>query len=238
MDSERLHKFLAEAGIASRRASEQFILAGRVSVNGEIVRQLGTKVHPGRDQVAVDGQVIQSRRKLYVALHKPAGVLCARFDASRRTVAADLLPKEWRHLYPVGRLDYASEGLLFLTNDGAFSLRLSHPRYGALKVYRVYVKGRFAPSQGVELKRGILDAGQRLQARHVRIVSANNTQSIVEVVLTEGKNREIRRMMSALGVEVFRLVRTQIGPVRLAELPAGKWRTLTEPEIKSLLPKI
>ena len=138
----RLQKFLSEAGIASRRASEQIILTGRVEVNGEPVRVLGTKVNPTHDRVTVDGQPIRPKRKLYVAVHKPSGYLCTRSDPEKRQTVGGLLPKEWANLYPVGRLDLDSEGLIFLTNDGEFALKLTHPRYETRKIYRVVVEGR------------------------------------------------------------------------------------------------
>jgi 23S rRNA pseudouridine2605 synthase len=170
-----------------------------------------------------------------VALHKPAGFLCTRQDPLQRPTIADLLPKEWSHLAHVGRLDRDSEGLIFLTNDGAFALRLTHPRYGARKVYRVTTLGRLEPSFMHKLTEGIEDCGEMLKAQRARFVSANNTQSVLELELTEGKNREVRRLLAALGLEVVRLQRVQIGRIKLGELPRGKWRTLTEPEIKSLL---
>ena len=231
----RLQKFLADAGVASRRASEQIIQAGRVWVNGRVVKQLGAKVDPLEDRVAVDGRAIKPKRKLYVAVNKPRGYLCTRGDSSGRRTLADLLPKEWHHLYSVGRLDNDTEGLIFLTNDGQFSLRISHPRYGTCKTYRVTVEGRVEPKHLDQLKTGVVDERERLHADSARLVSANNTRSIVELELTEGKNREVRRLCAALGLDVSRLQRTKIGPIRLGELPTGKWRTLTEPEIKSLL---
>src|SRR5215212_7070046 len=142
----RLQKFLADAGIASRRASEQIILAGRVSVNGTEVRQLGTKVQPGQDKVTVDGRPVKARRRrIYLALNKPKGFICTRHDPMKRRSIGDLLPKEWTSVYSVGRLDRDSEGLIFLTNDGDFALRLTHPRYGVRKSYRVEVEGRVEP---------------------------------------------------------------------------------------------
>jgi 23S rRNA pseudouridine2605 synthase len=231
----RLQKFLADAGVASRRASEQIIRTGRVGVNGRVVEQLGTKIDPAEDRVTVDGQVIKPKRKLYVALNKPRGYLCTRSDSTGRPTLGDLLPKEWQHLYSVGRLDNDTEGLIFLTNDGQFSLRITHPRYGTCKTYQVTVQGRVEPMHLDQLKTGVVDAHERLHAERARLVSANNTRSIVELELTEGKNREVRRLCAGLGLEVSRLQRTKIGPIRLGELPAGKWRTLTEPEIKSLL---
>jgi len=234
----RLQKYLAEAGVASRRASEQIIQAGRVTVNGQAVRELGAKVDPHKDRVAVDGGLLRPQRKQYVAVHKPAGFLCARSEASSRPLVCELLPREWRHLNCVGRLDWDTEGLLFLTNDGQFSLRLTHPRYGIPKTYRVTLEGRVEPAALDQLARGVREQGDLLKAERARLVSASNKQSIVELVLLEGKNREVRRLCAALGLSVRRLQRTQIGPIKLGELPPGKWRTLTEPEVKTLLPQL
>jgi 23S rRNA pseudouridine2605 synthase len=234
----RLQKFLADAGVASRRASEQIILAGRVSVNGATVVQLGTKIQPEKDKIAVDGRIVKVRRKLYVALHKPAGYICTRHDPVARRTIGELIPKEWDNLYSVGRLDKESEGLIFLTNDGEFSLRLTHPRYGAPKTYVVTVERRVEPAVLQRFVQGVTDAGELLKAKSARLVSANNTRSVVEVVLTGGKNREIRRMFALANLVVLRLKRIRIGPIKLGELPAGKWRTLTEPEINSLLSKV
>jgi len=234
----RLQKYLAEAGVASRRASEQIILAGRVEVNGQKVHELGTKVQPGTDRVTVDGLALKPKRKVYVALNKPPGYLCSRQAPSQRKTVGDLLPKEWQHLYSVGRLDCDSEGLLFLTNDGQFSLHLTHPRYGIRKTYQVEVEGRVDAKVLHQMTGGIVDAGDNLKAEKARIISTNNTRSLLELELSEGKNREIRRLCAALELNVGRLCRIRIGPIRLGELPSGKWRTLTEPEIKSLLAKI
>jgi 23S rRNA pseudouridine2605 synthase len=231
----RLQKYLAESGIASRRASEQIILDGRVSVNNHIVRTLGTKVEPGHDRVEVDGRPVKPRRRLYIALNKPAGVLCTRSDPLQRHTLSDLLPVEWKHLVSVGRLDRDSEGLIFLTNDGEFALRLTHPRYRVRKNYRATVEGRVEPPTLQKFLAGVEDAGELLKAEKARLISANNTQSIVELELGEGRNREVRRLFAAQGLHVTRLQRTRIGRIKLGELPVGKWRTLTEPEIKSLL---
>ncbi len=231
----RLQKFLAEAGVASRRASERLILDGRVAVNGRPMSTLGTKVDPAHDQVAVDGSPVRARRKLYVAVHKPPGVVCTRQDPAGRRTVADLLPKEWTHLFPVGRLDYASEGLIFLTNDGDFCLKLTHPRFGVHKVYQAEVTGRVDPRLPARLTQGVIDAGEKLQAEQARIVSSNNTRSVLELALAEGKNREVRRLLGALGLDVVRLVRTRIGRIPLGDLRPGRWRTLTETEIESLL---
>ncbi|HUR47487.1 MAG TPA: pseudouridine synthase [Candidatus Saccharimonadales bacterium] len=234
----RLQKYLSEAGVASRRASEQIILAGRVTVNGQIVRLLGTKVQPGKDEVVVDGRIAKPRRKLYVALHKPAGYVCSKNDPEKRRLIGELLPKEWDNLQSVGRLDKESEGLLFLTNDGDFSLKLTHPRYGLRKRYLVSVLGKLEPAVLGKFLAGIEDAGEILKVTKARLLSANNTRSVAELELAEGKNREIRRLFALVGLAVERLQRISIGPIKLGELPSGKWRILTETEIKSLLPKL
>jgi 23S rRNA pseudouridine2605 synthase len=231
----RLQKFLAEAGLASRRGGEEIILAGRVTVNGQRVETLGTRVDPAHDRVAVDGKPVRARRKLAVALHKPRGLVCSRNDELGRPTVYDLLPREWAHLHSIGRLDFNSEGLLFLTNDGELSLRLTHPRYGVRKKYLATVGGRVDNEMLKRCCTGVWDAGERLKAEKARLISASASQSVVELELAEGKNREVRRMFEAQGRSVKRLVRVQIGKIKLGELPSGKWRTLTDHEIKSLL---
>jgi len=231
----RLQKFLAEAGVASRRAGEQMMLAGRVEVNGKTARELGVKIDPDHDRVTVDGQPVRAKRRLYLALNKPRGLVCSRKDEYSRPTIYDLLPREWGHLYSVGRLDYNSEGLLFLTNDGEFSLRLTHPRYGVRKKYLATVEGRVEAEMLGRFTRGLYHQGERLKAEKARPISVSRAQSVVELELTEGKYREVRRLFEAEGVSVKRLQRIQIGKIKLGELRPGKWRTLTEPEIKSLL---
>jgi len=231
----RLQKFLAEAGIASRRASEQIITAGRVTVNGAVASELGVKVEPGRDRVAVDGRVVKAKRKLYIALHKPPGYVCTRANSQARDKIGDLLPKEWTELFSVGRLDCQSEGLIFLTNDGEFCLKLTHPRYRMARTYVALVEGRVTPEMARHFTAGVWSEGEKLQARRARLISANNSTSVVELELTEGKNREVRRLLASQRLTVRRLQRVRIGPIKLGELPPGRWRTLTEPEIKSLL---
>ena len=235
MSMIRLQKFLADAGVASRRASEEIILAGRVAVNGQPVSELGTKVEPARDRVTVDGRNLKPKRKLYLALNKPPGYLCTRVDQAKRQTLADLLPLEWGHVHSVGRLDYLSEGLIFLTNDGDFSLKLTHPRYGVKKKYRVSVAGDVTRDIIAKMLHGIEDEGETLKAERVRVLNQKMSHCLVELELAEGKNREVRRLFESQGLSVSQLQRTQIGPIKLGELPVGKWRTLTEPEIKSLL---
>jgi 23S rRNA pseudouridine2605 synthase len=233
--SVRLQKFLAEAGVASRRAAEQIVVAGRVSVNGRPVTELGSRVDPGQDEVTVDGKPVRVRRKIYVALNKPRGLVCSRKDEFERPTIYELVPKEWGHLHSVGRLDFNSEGLLFLTNDGEFSLRLTHPRYGVHKKYVATVEGRVEDETLRRFTQGIWYEGERFKAERARLISASQSQSVVELELAEGKYREVRRLFESQGRVVKRLQRVQIGKIKLGELRPGKWRTLTEPEIKSLL---
>lgn len=233
----RLQKFLAEAGVASRRASERLIVNGLVEVNGRVVKELGTKVDAQHDSVKVEGRFVKSKRKIYVAINKPRGFLSTRSDELDRRIVTDLLPKEWSHLHPVGRLDKDSEGLIFLTNDGDFTLHLTHPRYGVRKKYRAIIEGFVEPGMLRRIMAGVEHEGETLRAEHARLVDANNSHSIVELELAEGKNREVRRLFETQGLIVARLQRTQIGPIKLGELPEGRWRALTDTEVKQLLEK-
>lgn len=231
----RLQKFLAEAGVASRRAGEEIIRAGRVSVNGQTVQELGSRVDPEHDRVAVDGKLLKLKRKLYLALHKPRGLVCSRKDERSRPTIYELLPKEWGHLHSVGRLDYNSEGLIFLTNDGDFSLHLTHPRYGVHKKYLATIDGKVDAEMLSRFTHGVWFEGEKYKAEKAKLVSASHSQSVVELELAEGKYHEVRRLFESQGRTVKRLQRTQIGKIKLGELRPGKWRTLTESEIKSLL---
>jgi 23S rRNA pseudouridine2605 synthase len=231
----RLQKYLAEAGVSSRRAGEALILAGRVAVNGQVVAELGAKVDPGQDRVTVDGQVVKAKRKIHLALNKPRGLVCSRKDELERPTVYALLPKEWGHLHTVGRLDYNSEGLIFLTNDGQFSLRLTHPRYGVRKKYLATVEGLVEADLLNRFTRGLWYEGEKYKAERARLVSGSHKQSVVELELAEGKYHEVRRLFESQGRTVKRLQRIQIGKIKLGELRPGKWRILTEPEIKSLL---
>lgn len=221
--------------MASRRASERLIVNGLVEVNGKIVKELGSKVDPDHDAVKVEGRALRTRRKIYCALNKPRGVLSTRADELERRIVTDLLPPEWAHLHPVGRLDRDSEGLIFLTNDGDFTLRLTHPRFGVRKCYRAIVEGRVEPEMLRRFVAGVEHEGETLKVERARIVDANNSHSIVELELAEGKNREVRRLFESQNLIVARLQRTQIGPIRLGELPEGRWRALTSTEVKQLL---
>lgn len=221
--------------MASRRASEQFILDGRVSVNGEIVRLLGTKVDPLHDKILVDAKPVRVKKKLYIALNKPVRCVCSRKDELGRPTIYELLPKEWQNVQSIGRLDFNSEGLIFLTNDGQFALHLTHPRYGVRKKYIATVEGKVEQPLLEQFTRGIFDGGEKLKAERATLISANKSQSVVELELAEGKNREVRRLFESQNFTVKRLQRTQIGKIKLGELKLGKWRALTETEIKTLL---
>jgi pseudouridine synthase len=236
--SVRLQKFLADAGVASRRAGEKLILDGQVLVNGHVVRLLGTKVDPNRDEVMVDGKIIRAKNKIYIALNKPPGCVCSHKDEHDRPTIYDLLPKEWQIANSVGRLDFNSEGLIFLTNDGQFALHLTHPRYGVHKKYLATVEGEVTRPMLAQFVSGIWHAGEKLKAEKAHIVLGGRTRCVVELVLSEGKNREVRRLFESQNITVKRLQRIQIGKIKLGELKLGKWRALTAVEIKTLLSEL
>ncbi|MBE7504045.1 MAG: rRNA pseudouridine synthase [Verrucomicrobiales bacterium] len=231
----RLHKFIAEAGVASRRAAERLMREGRVLVNGAPALEPGFKINPTTDAVTLDGRPIQARARRTVALHKPRGVISSKArQTPKQRLVTDCLPPDWSDLYPIGRLDRESEGLLLLTNDGEFCLRLTHPRYGVLKKYVATVIGKLGLSHLDQLRAGVTDRGELLRPQRVRLVSANASHSVVELDLTEGKQHEVRRLFAALGFAVERLQRIQIGPVKLGELPPGRWRVLAPTELEAL----
>ncbi len=244
---ERLQKVLARAGVTSRRKGEELILQGRVRVNGQVVTQLGTKVDPARDTIEVDGQRVVLGQKIYIALHKPRGYISDTLGSEGRPSALSLVPHGER-LFPAGRLDVGSEGLLLLTNDGELAHRLTHPRYEHEKEYLVLVEGVPSPAtlqrmlQGIEykgewLKADTVERVRRLspEARRHGWPGAPKGRAWLRVVLHEGKKRHIRRLCAALGHPVHRLIRTRIGGVELGSLPAGRWRYLTPEEVKRLL---
>jgi len=231
----RLQKFLADAGVASRRAGEKLILDGVVRVNARIIRVLGTKIDPDRDEVMVDGKIVRAKNKVYIALNKPPGCVCSHKDEHDRPTIYDLLPREWQIANSVGRLDYNSEGLIFLTNDGQFALHLTHPRYGVRKRYLATVEGEVTRPMLAQFVAGVWHAGEKLKAEKALIVSGGRSRSVVELELSEGKNREVRRLFESQALTVKRLQRIQIGKIKLGELKPGKWRALTATEIKTLL---
>ncbi len=231
----RLQKFLAEAGVASRRRCEQLIQAGQVFVNGQPVCVLGSKIDPDRDTVAVRGRPVVVERKVYIALHKPAGVLCTNRDTHGRPRAVDLLPRSLPRLYTVGRLDKDTEGLVFLTNDGTFSLRLTHPRYKMTKTYLVEVEGELKSAEIARLLKGVRSEGEWLRADRIFQVRAQHDVTGLRLILSEGRKRQIRRMMAEIGHPVKRLVRLAVGPVELGNLRISQWRHLTHEEVQQLM---
>jgi 23S rRNA pseudouridine2605 synthase len=231
---ERLNKFLAHAGLGSRRHCEKLITAGRVTVDGETVRELGTKVDPAAQHVAVDGEPIKSERHVYWIVNKPRGYLSTNRDPARRPLAIELVPQVAQRVYTVGRLDEASEGLLLLTNDGDLANRLMHPRYGVEKTYIVEVAGNPTPDDLRQLLKGVWLSEGHVSAKRVKRLKKHGESTWLQIVLNEGKNREIRRMLARLGHKVLRLKRIAIGPVQLGTLPSGKSRPLSGLEVHAL----
>jgi len=231
----RLQKFLAEAGLGSRRYCETLITGGQVSVNDQPVTVLGSKVDSGKDRVAVAGKPVSIERKIYIALNKPAGYICTSDDPEGRRRALDLLPVDLPRLYTVGRLDVNTEGLLLLTNDGTFSLRLTHPRYKMPKTYRAEVAGTLTDNQIAELLRGVWSEGELLRAEKVFGVQSVGVNTELQLVLREGKKRQVRRMLEVVGCPVRRLVRLSIGNISLGNLKPGEWRNLTNEEVRNLI---
>ncbi len=231
--AERLQKVLAAAGVGSRRDCEELILEGRVDVDGDIVQELGTRVDPMTQRIRVDGTELRAPRRVYYMLNKPSGVLCTANDPSGRQRAIDLVKSNER-LFTVGRLDQNSQGLILLTNDGELSNKLTHPRYGIEKVYRVHVAGVPEAAMLTKLKRGIHFADGFAKVSSVKIKSKQKQSATLEIVLNEGRNREIRRLLARVGHKVLSLTRTAMGPLRLADLPSGAHRKLTREEVKQL----
>lgn len=234
MTRERLQKYLARCGVASRRASEQIIAGGRVRVNGVRAAELGTSVDPEHDRVEVDGRLVQlPATRSYVALHKPIGVVSTASDPRGRRTVVDLVPGEAR-LFPVGRLDYDSEGLILLTDDGDLALQLTHPRHNVEREYRALLDGEVTDAILERLSAGIdLDGKRTAPARFERL-ETHPDGTWVRVVLHEGRNRQIRRMVEAVGLKVVRLVRVRVGSLRLGSLPPGGWRRLSAAEVAAL----
>ncbi|MEW6746319.1 MAG: pseudouridine synthase [Planctomycetota bacterium] len=230
----RLQRFLANAGLGSRRSCEAIITAGRVTVDGKTVRELGTVVDPEQQRISVDGRALQAARPLYLALYKPPGYVCSNRQQGDTPRAVDLLRSVRTRLFCVGRLDKDSEGLLLLTNDGELCNRISHPRYGVAKTYRVDVKGEPHPESLERLRHGVWLAEGRAAPARIQVLRRTRERTILLITLREGKNREIRRLLARVGLRVRRLVRVRVGPVRLQGLKRGAWRHLTRDELASL----
>ncbi len=238
-EGERLARYLAHAGIASRRHAEILIEAGRVRVNGQVVTTQGARIDPQRDSITVDGKPVQPGEKLvYVMLHKPTGYVSTANDPQKRPTVLDLLPPELRRLrvYPVGRLDIDTSGLLLLTNDGEFALHLTHPRYSMDKHYRALVKGYPSESALNALRRGVEiveDNGghHKTSPAKVSIYKQVGGNCWLSLTIHEGHKRQVRRMLAATGYPVLELMRVGIGSLELGNLPVGKWRNLAEDEV-------
>ncbi len=235
--AERLHKLLAHAGIASRRACERLILEGRVKVDGRTVKELGLRVDPRRQKILFDDEPVRFERRVAFALYKPKGILCTNADELGRMKVKDLMPVVSLRVYPVGRLDKESEGLILVTNDGALALRVTHPRYGVTKIYEAWVKGLVTEDEVKKMRKGVHLSEGLAVLEAVQVISRHPEQSRVRMVLKEGRRREIRRILAKVGHPVRRLVRTAIGPVRLGDLGPGRYRELTREEIAELTGK-
>ena len=231
----RLQKYLAQAGIASRRRAEELIRAGRVKVNGETVTTMGFKVQPGRDVVEVDGKRVElETKKVYYLLYKPRGYVSTAHDPQGRPKVVDLLQDVKERVYPVGRLDYDTEGLLLLTNDGELTLRLTHPRYGVPKTYEALVEGIPDAQDLSRLAKGVkLEDGWTSPAE-VKLLWARRGKALLELTLREGRKREVRRMCKAVGHPVIRLRRTKMAFLTLKGLKPGEYRELTKEEVERL----
>lgn len=233
----RLQKFMAEQGIASRRKSEDLIRAGKVKVNGHIA-VIGQKINPKKDLVTVGKQKIvppKTRNMVYIMLNKPRGYVTTVSDEYDRKTVMDLIPDIKERIYPVGRLDKDSEGLLIMTNDGSFTNCLTHPSHGLAKVYRVTVRPAVDDEILYNLRNGIVIDGRKTAPADVTVLTEEENRVVLEFVLHEGRNREIRKMCESQGLEVARLKRTAVGSLKLGVLPQGKYRELTEQEVKKLL---
>jgi 23S rRNA pseudouridine2605 synthase len=230
----RLQKFLSDAGVASRRHAEELIQAGRVLVNDEIVDELPAFVDPHKDRVIVDGRVVHIQRHRYFIMNKPRGVVCTNRDPAGRTRAVDLLPPMAERLFVVGRLDAESTGLLLMTNDGELAEEILHPRYGISKVYRVKVQGRVSAELPAQMARGVYLSEGKATAAHVEITHSGNAESVLNIMLREGRNRQVRRMLARLGHRVKALKRLKIGSLDVRGLPEGACRALSPAEVNGL----
>lgn len=230
----RLQKHLSQSGIASRRKAEELIMDGKVRVNGRIAT-IGTKVDPKRDKVTVSGKnVIAQTQKVYIMLHKPRGFVTTMKDELDRKCVNDLVKDVGVKLFPVGRLDKDSEGLLIMTNDGEFANNLTHPSAHVNKTYRVTVKGEVSDEKLIKLQDGILLDGRKTLPCEVFVAERKPDRTVLIFIIQEGRNRQIRRMCDEVGLQVIRLKRTEIAGVKLGMLPQGSWRNLNEKEMRHL----
>jgi len=231
----RLQRYLASCGLGSRRACEELIVSGRVTINGKTVTELGTKVDPQSQKVALDGETLRMERKKYYALNKPTGVLSTNRDPEGRTRVIDLFPADEPRLFTVGRLDEDSEGLLIVTNDGDLAQKLAHPKFRVLRTYQMQVAGIPTGEELAQLKKGLHFAEGKFRVQEAYIVKVRGQSALVEIVLAEGHNRELRRLFARIGHKVMKLKRVSFGPIHLGSLPRGQYRELRRDELAGLL---
>jgi len=235
MEQMRLQKYLALCSVASRRGAEQMIADGRVSVNGCVVTELGTKVEEG-DVVTVDGKKIKTdSKKIYIMLNKPKGCVTTSRDERGRKTVMDYVSDIPERIYPVGRLDYNTEGLLIMSNDGDFTYSLTHPKYEKVKVYEALVSGIMLHGAADKLKRGVYIDGKKTSPAEVEVIEHRRNSSVVRISIHEGRNRQVRKMCEQVGHSVLTLKRISIDGIELGNLPLGKWRHLTKMEISKLM---
>lgn len=233
-EGQRLQKVLAAAGFGSRRQCEEWIVTGRVEVDRQVVTELGTRVDPSRQEIRVDGVPIRKPRNVYYAVNKPVGVVSTNRDPAGRPRVVDLVPEGKEHLFTVGRLDLNSDGLILVTNDGELANRLTHPRYQVQKTYRVLVAGQPERETLDQLRRGVHLAEGIARVADVRVKKQLKQSTVLEMVLEEGRNREIRRILARTGHKVLGLTRIAVGPIRLGQLLPGEYRRLNSEEVRSL----
>ncbi len=229
----RLNKFIALSGLTSRRKADALIEEGRVEVNGKVVTKLGTLVDPYKDKVRVDGRIVAPPKKdVYLAFNKPKGYVTTMDDELGRKSIATLFYNFPVRIFPVGRLDMDTEGLIFLTNDGEFSYIVTHPKFNIEKEYNVWAEGKVTEEDLKKLKKGVFIDGKIVRPKIVEILKHDRKNTMIKVIITEGRKREIRRMFHHIGHKVERLVRIRIGPVKLGDLRSGKYRDLTPSEVE------
>jgi len=231
---ERIQKILARAGICSRRKAEEYIAAGRVTVDGQIITRPGLKVNPDQAAITVDGKPIRQEEKIYLLLHKPPGYVTTMSDPQGRPIVMDLLTGVKHRVFPVGRLDLDSEGALILTNDGALGNKILHPRFEVNKTYEATIRGVPKTAGLKQLEQGIMLEGRKTWPAQLRILQRKKGTTTIEVIIHEGKKRQVRKMFQAIGHPVLRLKRTAYGGLKLGTLGLGKFRFLTKNDLKKL----